>query len=142
MSDANACTSSSGTRVEIAAPATPPDVANTLECWKDVGDPADLRLKNLETEGAVTANWLRLGTIALEHRQPVAALPGADLGQRQDLLAPGNGGQAGQRQRHRRHQAGAPVGGSPVAVSLHRHGAGSLPSCLHVFGQPSIRRVE
>jgi len=53
-------------------------------------DPADLRLANLATPGQVTANWLRLGTIALR-RCIEAVIEGSEWRQRRGNLPHGRG---------------------------------------------------
>ena len=53
-------------------------------------DPADLRLRNLEQPQAVTANWLRLGTIGLE-RCIEAVVEGSGWRERRGKLPPGRG---------------------------------------------------
>jgi 4-hydroxybenzoyl-CoA reductase subunit alpha len=53
-------------------------------------NPADLRLANLESPGAVTANWLRLGTIALG-RCIEAVVAGSRYRERWGHLPPGRG---------------------------------------------------
>lgn len=53
-------------------------------------DPADLRLKNLQTSGALTANWLQLGTIALG-RCIEAVVAGSGWRERRGKLPEGRG---------------------------------------------------
>ncbi len=53
-------------------------------------DPAELRLRNLETEGAVTANWLQLGTIELR-RCIEAVVEGSGWRERYGKLPEGRG---------------------------------------------------
>ena len=53
-------------------------------------DPAELRLKNLEQPGAVTANWLQLGTIGLE-RCIRAVVEGSGWRERRGRLPEGRG---------------------------------------------------
>ena len=53
-------------------------------------DPAELRLRNLETEGAVTANWLKLGTIELQ-RCIEAVVEGSGWRERYGKMPEGRG---------------------------------------------------
>jgi 4-hydroxybenzoyl-CoA reductase subunit alpha len=53
-------------------------------------DPADLRLRNLEQAGAVTANWLRLGTVGLG-RAIEAVVAGSRFRERRGRLPEGRG---------------------------------------------------